>query len=122
MRRLIIFLVLGMNICLNVIAGPACPKPFQVIQPNGDTIWVSLHGDEYASWYETKNGDIIDIEPNTQNFYYVKPVTDTKVREMDVAENNPTIVMNLDGLNSGVYVLRLIIDNQIVEASQLIVR
>ena len=45
-----------------------------------------------------------------------------KVREMDVAENNPTIVMNLDGLNSGVYVLRLIIDNQIVEASQLIVR
>lgn len=45
-----------------------------------------------------------------------------KVREMDVPENNPTITMNLDGLNSGVYVMRLIIDNQIVEASQLIVR
>ncbi|MBR5238689.1 MAG: hypothetical protein IKV26_08340, partial [Paludibacteraceae bacterium] len=45
-----------------------------------------------------------------------------KVREMDVAENNPTITMNLDGLNSGVYVLRLIVDDQIVEASQLIVR
>ena len=45
-----------------------------------------------------------------------------KVREMDVPENNPTITMNLEGLNSGVYVLRLIIDNQTVKASQLIVR
>ena len=41
---------------------------------------------------------------------------------MDVAENNPTITMNLEGLNSGVYVMRLIIDNQTVEASRLIVR
>ena len=45
-----------------------------------------------------------------------------KVREMDVSENTPTVTMNLEGLNSGVYVLRLIIDNQTVEASQLIVR
>ena len=45
-----------------------------------------------------------------------------KVREMDVPENNPTVTMSLDGLNSGVYVLRLIIDNQVVEASQLIVK
>ena len=45
-----------------------------------------------------------------------------KVREMEVPENNPTITMNLEGLNSGVYVLRLIIDNQVVEISQLIVK
>ena len=45
-----------------------------------------------------------------------------KVREMDVPENNPTVTMSLEGLNSGVYVMRLIIDNQVVEASQLIVR
>lgn len=45
-----------------------------------------------------------------------------KVRELDVPENTPTITMNLDGLNSGVYVLRLIIDNQIVETSQLIIK
>jgi hypothetical protein len=30
--------------------------------------------------------------------------------------------MNLDGLNSGVYILRLIIDNQIVVAEQMIVK
>ena len=45
-----------------------------------------------------------------------------KVRELDIPENTPTITMNLDGLNSGVYVLRLIIDNQIVETSQLIIK
>jgi hypothetical protein len=39
-----------------------------------------------------------------------------KVRKIDVAENTPTVTMNLDGLSSGVYVLRLIIDNQIVVA------
>lgn len=41
---------------------------------------------------------------------------------MDVSENNPTITMNLEGLNSGVYVLRLIIDNQVEKTSQLIVK
>ena len=45
-----------------------------------------------------------------------------KVREIDVAENTPTVTMNLDGLSSGVYVLRLIIDNQIITAEQLIVK
>lgn len=45
-----------------------------------------------------------------------------KVREMDVSENTPTVTMNLDGLSSGIYVLRLIIDNQIVETSQMIIR
>ena len=45
-----------------------------------------------------------------------------KVREMEVPENISVVMMDLGGLNSGVYVLRLIIDNQIVEASQLIVR
>ena len=45
-----------------------------------------------------------------------------KVREMDVSENTPTVTMNLDGLSSGIYVLRLIIDNQLIETSQMIIR
>ena len=45
-----------------------------------------------------------------------------KVREIDASENTPTVTMNLDGLNSGVYVLRLVIDNQIVVAEQMIVK
>ena len=45
-----------------------------------------------------------------------------KVREIDASENTPTVTMNLDGLNSGVYILRLVIDNQIVVAEQMIVK
>lgn len=70
MKKLGIILFFSMNICLNVIAGPACPKPFQVIQPNGDTIWVSLHGDEYGSWYEDSKGNVIDRD-STGYWVYV---------------------------------------------------
>ena len=70
MKKLSIILFLSMNICLNVMAGPACPKPFQVIQPNGDTIWVSLHGDEYGSWHEDSKGNVIDRD-STGYWVYV---------------------------------------------------
>ena len=45
-----------------------------------------------------------------------------KVREMDVPENTPTVTMNVDGLNSGIYILRLIVDNQLIETSQMIIK
>ena len=45
-----------------------------------------------------------------------------KVREMDVPENTSVVTMDLGGLSSGIYVLRLIVDNQIVETSQMIIK
>jgi M6 family metalloprotease-like protein len=45
-----------------------------------------------------------------------------KVREMDVPENTPTVTMNVDGLNSGIYILRLIVDNQLIQTSQMIIK
>ena len=45
-----------------------------------------------------------------------------KVREMDVPENTPTVTMNVDGLSSGIYILRLIIDNQLIQTSQMIIK
>ena len=44
-----------------------------------------------------------------------------KVREMDVPENTSVVTMDLGGLSSGIYVLRLIVDNQIIETSQMII-
>lgn len=73
---------------INIFAEPVIPKCFNVVQNNGDTIEVYLKGDEYGSWYETKNGDIIDIEPNNQNFYYVKPVSDSLVLSNIIVYNN----------------------------------
>ena len=92
MKKLIVLLFLCVNVCGYVFASQAIPGPYLKIQPNGDSIYVYFRGDEYGIW------------------------------NMDVAENNPTVTINLEGLNSGVYVMRLIIDNQTVEASQLIVR
>ena len=92
MKKISIILFLCVSVCNGIFASAAIPGPYLEIQPNGDSIYVYWRADEYGSW------------------------------NMDVAENNPTVTMNLEGLNSGVYVMRLIIDNQTVEASQLIVR
>jgi hypothetical protein len=61
MKKLIIILFLYANICCQVFAEQADPTPRKVIQPNGDTISISLHGDEYGSWYEDNRGNIIDV-------------------------------------------------------------
>ena len=45
-----------------------------------------------------------------------------KVREMDVLENTSVVTMDLGGLTSGIYVLRLIVDNQIIETSQMTIK
>ena len=73
---------------INIFAEPVIPKCFNVIQNNEDTIEVYLKGDEYGSWYETRNGDIIDIDLNTLNFYYVKPVADTLALSNIMVNNN----------------------------------
>ncbi len=43
MKRLIVLLLLSINISALIFASPADPTPRKVIQPNGDSIWVSLH-------------------------------------------------------------------------------
>ena len=58
-----------MNICCQIFADPADPKPRKVIQPNGDTLSISLHGDEYGSWYEDDKGDIIALNKNNYWVY-----------------------------------------------------
>ena len=67
MKKLIVILFLYVNICCQVFAEPSDPTPRKVIQPNGDTISISLHGDEYGSWYETRNGELKAVyAPNAQ--------------------------------------------------------
>ena len=94
MKRLIIFLFFSMNICLNVIAGPACPKPFQVIQPNGDTIWVSLHGDEYGSWYEDSKGNVIDRD--SSGYWVYVTVSNEKIILTDQMVTSTSTPIGID--------------------------
>ena len=59
MKILIIILFLCVNICCQVFAEPADPTIRKVTQPNGNTIFVSLQGDEYGAWYENEKSNII---------------------------------------------------------------
>ena len=54
--NIIVFLVINIFI---TFAEPADSTPRKEVQPNGDTIYISLHGDEYGSWYEDDKGDIV---------------------------------------------------------------
>ena len=76
MKKLIIILVC-VNICIQIFASPATPAPFKVTQPNGDTIFISLHGDEYASWYEDDKGNIVD--KNNDNYWVYVTTEEGKI-------------------------------------------
>lgn len=66
MKKLTIFL-LYINFYALIFASPSYPILQKVMQPNGDTISISLHGDEYGSWYEDNRGNIIDV--NNDNYW-----------------------------------------------------
>ncbi len=38
---------------------PATPHPIEVVQPNGDTLVIRLHGDEHKHWRTTEDGYLI---------------------------------------------------------------
>ena len=38
---------------------PAYPGPIERVQPNGDTIYVRLHGDEHKHWMTTLDGKLV---------------------------------------------------------------
>lgn len=48
-------------------AVPARPTPFEIIQPNGDTLVVRLHGDEHFHFYTTIDGLL--IAKNDKDYY-----------------------------------------------------
>lgn len=66
----IILLLLSLNI--NIAAQqpsrvPATPHPIEVVQPNGDTLTIRLHGDERRSFRTTTDGYI--IVQNSKGYY-----------------------------------------------------
>lgn len=76
--------------CLPLLAIPASKRPIQVRLPDGSTLTVRLHGDEFFSWYTTVDGYLINR--NADGFFeYVSEVgtegerlSGIKVRDVDV--------------------------------------
>ena len=55
MKKLLFTLAFAF-VCLHISAVPAAPYPLDMIQPDGSTITVYLHGDEYYSYYTAVDG------------------------------------------------------------------
>lgn len=62
----IVILLLG----ITVSAAPACPMPFEFTQPNGDIITITGYGDEFFSWQEDENGNIITYDEESNSYKY----------------------------------------------------
>ncbi len=53
---------------------PATPHPIEIIQPDGDTLMIRLHGDERRSWRTTLDGYL--IAQNKRGTYCYAKYTD----------------------------------------------
>jgi len=66
MKRFISILVLALA-AISIWAVPARRTPFEVAQPNGDSITVRLHGDEWFHFYTTEDGYL--LAKNEKGYY-----------------------------------------------------
>ena len=104
-------LLLYINTFILLFASPADPTPRKVVQPNGDTIFISLQGDEYGSWYEDNKGDIIAL--NSDNYWVYVSVEDGKeiLTTQVVSQSSIPININRDSVFN--FVLQKRVNNYI---------
>ena len=80
MKKIIFaFITLALlSLSFRAAAAPAYPYPIKVTQPDGSTITIQMHGDEFYSWITDGNGRI--VEKNAEGFY--RPVSGARQRQM----------------------------------------
>ena len=73
MKRLIICTLLTLLTAISIQAARALSEPFDVTQPDGTTLTIILHGDEYVNWLTTTDGTMV-VE--TKQGYFVATIGD----------------------------------------------
>lgn len=68
-------------------AEPACQDSICIVQPNGDTLWTYLHGDEFYHWRSTIDGHVIMRDSNNY-FRYAAIVEDSVLRPSTIIAHN----------------------------------
>ena len=58
---------------------PAYPGPIERVQPNGDTIYVRLHGDERCHWMTLEDGKTLVKENKKGYICYAKKKKNGKI-------------------------------------------
>ena len=59
-KKFLLCAAIALGLAFNGMALPANPTPRVVTQPDGSTITIVMHGDEYGSYITTTDGDIIE--------------------------------------------------------------
>lgn len=67
-----IFAVLLLTAGNKALAAPICPVPQDFTQPDGSVITVTAYGDEFFSWREDENGNIIAYDVATDSYKYAE--------------------------------------------------
>ena len=81
-----VLLLLALLTNLMTFAVPACPDSLLIIQPNGDTLWTYLHGDEFYHWRSTIDGYV--IMPDTNNYFRYAIVDADSLRPSNIIAHN----------------------------------
>ena len=79
-------LLLVLLIHLVTVADPACPDSLCIIQPNGDTLWTYLHGDEFYHWRSTIDGHV--IMRNSNNYFCYAVVNGDSLHPSEMVAHN----------------------------------
>ncbi len=82
MKRFVLILALGcglLAIAQKPARVPAYKGVIERIQPNGDTVYVRLHGDERRHWMTLKDGKTLVKEDNKGYICYAKKKKDGRI-------------------------------------------
>ena len=83
----VLILAAAMLMSVRAIAVPACPAPATVSQPDGSTIVIELHGDEFYHFNTTADGYTVMKNANGYYVYAVKDAGGTLVASEQVAHD-----------------------------------
>ena len=87
MKKSLIILVMGL-VCLGARAIPANPTPVKVTQPDGSTLTLTLHGDEFYHYATTQDGYTV-VKNNKGYYTYAKLDGSNLVSSNIVAHDKP---------------------------------
>ena len=85
-RYLLAFWLIVTNLVV-LQADPACQDSICIVQPNGDTLWTYLHGDEFYHWRSTIDGHVI-MRDSSNYFRYATIAEDSVLRPSTVIAHN----------------------------------
>lgn len=86
MKRHFTLLVATLFVVIRIEAVPASPEPFNVIQPNGDTLTLHMVGDEYYHWAETNDNRMVIL--SKEGYYEYATILDGDIVASGIRAHN----------------------------------